>query len=170
MAPRRRRALGGADLGLCTQGQAIASLKGDGAVQIVVPTVAGVVHVLNGRSARAAALPTADGRRILSAVLVLDLRPAWAALVLAGTGDTELHLVFSSFDGHVYIVHATTGCAHKIDVGEHARNLADDLMNNGRMDLLLSTMNGNLYCFETSTPFAPARGARRARTQRLRAD
>ena len=109
--------------------------------------------------------PLRTGGRILSAVLVLDLRPAWAALVLAEhAGDTEPHLVFSSFDGHVYIVHATTGCAHKIDVGEHAyaQILADDLTGNGRMDLLLSTMNGNLYCFETSTPFAPLRAWRAA--------
>ena len=93
---------------------------------------------------------------------MLDLRPAWAALVLAEhAGDTEPHLVFSSFDGHVYIVHATTGCA-QIDVGEHAyaQILADDLTGNGRIDLLLSTMNGNLYCFEASTPFAPLRAGR----------
>ena len=152
--------------GLCTQSPTIASLKGDGAVQIVVPTVAGVVHVLDGRSGRELPpFPLRTGGRILSAVLVLDLRPAWAALVLAEhAGDTEPHLVFSSFDGHVYIVHATTGCAHKIDVGEHAyaQILADDLTGNGRIDLLLSTMNGNLYCFETSTPFAPLRAWRAA--------
>ena len=46
----------------------------------------------------------------------------------------------------------------------HARRythvLADDLTGNGKMDLLLSTMNGNLYCFETPTPYTPLRGWR----------
>ncbi|KAL3902977.1 MAG: hypothetical protein SGPRY_011853 [Prymnesium sp.] len=38
--------------------------------------------------------------------------------------------------------------------------LADDLTGNGRMDLLVSTMNGNVYCFETDTPYAPLRAWR----------
>ena len=38
--------------------------------------------------------------------------------------------------------------------------LADDLTGNGRIDLLLSTMNGNVYCFETSTLFTPLRAWR----------
>lgn len=33
--------------------------------------------------------------------------------------------------------------------------LTDDLDNNGRMDLLVSTMNGNVYAFETSSPYHP---------------
>jgi hypothetical protein len=27
--------------------------------------------------------------------------------------------------------------------------LADDLDNNGRLDLVVATMNGNIYCFDT---------------------
>ena len=38
--------------------------------------------------------------------------------------------------------------------------LADDLTGNGKLDLLLGTMNGNLYCLETSTPWAPLRSWR----------
>jgi hypothetical protein len=33
--------------------------------------------------------------------------------------------------------------------------LADDLDNNGRLDLLVSTMNGNVYCFETPSEYHP---------------
>lgn len=38
--------------------------------------------------------------------------------------------------------------------------LADDLTGNGQIDLLVSTMNGNLYCFETDTPWEPLRSWR----------
>ena len=41
-----------------------------------------------------------------------------------------------------------------------AQVLADDLTGNGKLDLLLGTMNGNLYCFETSTPHSPLRSWR----------
>lgn len=59
-------------------------------------------------------------------------------------------------------MHAGNGCVHRIDVGEHAyaQVLADDLTGNGKLDLLLATMNGVLYCLETSTPAAPAEQAR----------
>ena len=49
-------------------------------------------------------------------------------------------------------------------MGEHSYTqvLADDLTGNGYLDLLLSTMNGNLYCFETDTSYAPLRTWRSA--------
>ncbi len=33
--------------------------------------------------------------------------------------------------------------------------LADDMDGNGRMDLVLATMNGNVYCFETGASYHP---------------
>lgn len=33
--------------------------------------------------------------------------------------------------------------------------LADDMDGNGRMDLVLATMNGNVYCFETAASYHP---------------
>ena len=33
--------------------------------------------------------------------------------------------------------------------------LADDLDNNGRLDLLVSTMNGNVYALETAAVYHP---------------
>ncbi len=33
--------------------------------------------------------------------------------------------------------------------------LADDLDGNGQLDLLLATMNGNLYAFQTTAPATP---------------
>ena len=49
------------------------------------------------------------------------------------------------------------GCADTIDIGEQSYSmvLADDLDNNGRLDLLVSTMNGNVYALETSSVYHP---------------
>lgn len=44
-----------------------------------------------------------------------------------------------------------------VDIGEtsYARVLADDLDGNGQLDLLLATMNGNLYAFQSRAPAPP---------------
>jgi len=53
--------------------------------------------------------------------------------------------------------HAAAGCADTVDVGEtsYASVLADDLDNDGKMDLVLSTMNGNVYCFHSAASYHP---------------
>ncbi len=50
-----------------------------------------------------------------------------------------------------------SGCADTLDIGEtsYAQVLADDLDGNGRLDLLVSTMNGNLYCVQTGAKAHP---------------
>ena len=99
--------------GLCAQGLTLAALHGDGALQVVVPTTAGLVHVLDGRTGREARpFPVRTDGQILAAALVTPL--------LTARGVLEPHLVVSSFDGFVYVVNARTGCAHRLDVGEHA--------------------------------------------------
>ena len=163
--------------GLCAQGVTLVNgLRGDGSVQVVVPTVAGLVHLLEGKTgAEVAPFPLRTDGRIMSAALVLQLTPlakgrvtersgAAAAAAAAAYDDeaSEPHLAFTSYDGHLYVVHARTGCYERVDIGEHSYTqvLADDLTGNGKMDLLLSTMNGNLYCFETQTPYKPLRAWR----------
>ena len=89
-------------------------------------TVAGAVHVLEGRTGNdVSPFPLRTGGKIMSSVTVLQLQAN--ALVEApdrlsggGAGDTAPHLVFSSFDGYLYVVHALTGCVHKVDHGEHS--------------------------------------------------
>ena len=49
------------------------------------------------------------------------------------------------------------GCADSIDIGEnsYAMVLADDLDNNGLMELVAATMNGNVYAFQTAAEYHP---------------
>ena len=67
-----------------------------------------------------------------------------------GGKSRGLHLVMPSYDGHVYILDGLTGCAERIDVGEHigAAPLLDDVTGDGFLDLLISTMNGQVILME----------------------
>ena len=49
------------------------------------------------------------------------------------------------------------GCADVVDIGEtsYSMVLADDLNHDGRTDLLVTTMNGNVYVFETPAKYHP---------------
>lgn len=150
--------------GLCAQGVTLTqSLRGDGSLQVIVPTIAGAIHLLDGRTGlEVSPFPLRTGGRILSPVLVLQLQVRRSLADEASDRPGDAHLVFSSFDGHVHVVHARTGCSQRLDIGEHSYTqvLADDMTGDGKMDLLVSTMNGNLYCFETSTPYSPLRSWR----------
>jgi hypothetical protein len=69
-----------------------------------------------------------------------------------------LHLIFPSFDGHLYLVDGSTGCTNKVDVGEHVHGqvLVDDILGRGKLDLLVGTRNGNVYCFSTEVDVSTA--------------
>ena len=68
-----------------------------------------------------------------------------------------LHLVVASDDGFVYIIDGRTGKYRKIDISERVYSmvLADDLLGNKKMDLLLTTMNGNAILLATNSPYHP---------------
>lgn len=72
-------------------------------------------------------------------------------------GLDPVHLVVPCFDGHLYVINGESGCTNLVDVGEHvyAAVLADDLSEDGRLELLVSTMNGNFLAFATDTPYHP---------------
>ena len=60
-------------------------------------------------------------------------------------------------DGLVYIVSSGTGCTDWVDIGEQAYSmpLIEDLDNNGYMDILVTTMNGNAFALQTMVPYDP---------------
>jgi len=53
----------------------------------------------------------------------------------------------------VYLVEGRSGCATKLDIGEHtyAQVLADDVLGRGKIDLIVATMNGNVFAFATES-------------------
>ncbi|KIY93696.1 hypothetical protein MNEG_14267 [Monoraphidium neglectum] len=62
-----------------------------------------------------------------------------------------------SFDGYLYLIDGATGCAHTVDIGEasYAAVLVDDLGGDGMLDLVVATMNGNIYALGTAALYHP---------------
>lgn len=130
-----------------TQAATFADVNGDGLLEILIASTSGAIHVLEGISGRDTAnFPFYTQGRVMSKVLPTKLRDG-----------SSLQLVVPSYDGHLYVIDGISGCADVVDIGEtsYAMVLADDLDGNGQLDLLLATMNGNLYAFQSRAPALP---------------
>eukprot|EP01026_Neomeris_dumetosa_P062169 TRINITY_DN5875_c0_g1_i5.p2 TRINITY_DN5875_c0_g1~~TRINITY_DN5875_c0_g1_i5.p2 ORF type:complete len:341 (+),score=48.23 TRINITY_DN5875_c0_g1_i5:216-1238(+) len=135
--------------GAISQGVTFGDVNGDGALNIVVGTQAGYVYVLNGKDGKDIQnFPQGTGGKIMSPILVTRLQD-----------EPQQNLVVLAFDGFMYIFDGMDGCADRVDIGEvsYTMVLADDLTGNGKLDLLVSTMNGNLYAYETPADYHPLR-------------
>ena len=66
-----------------------------------------------------------------------------------------LHIIVPSFDGHIYVIEGRLGCAERIDIGEHIYSvpLIDDITDDGFLDLVVGTLNGQLHVLETKIPY-----------------
>lgn len=78
-----------------------------------------------------------------------------APIIALRLHDGGMRAVTLAGDGFLYAVDGGSGCADAVDVGEstHAAVLADDVDSNGSLDLLVTTLSGLVYCFETGTGF-----------------
>ena len=126
----------------------VGDINGDGKTEIVVGTGSGSIFALDGATGKVV-LSYQTNAMIMSSVLLAKLDDA--------PGSHHLHLVTMSFDGFLYLVHGSSGCADVVDIGEtsYSTVLFEDLDNDGFMDLLVSTMNGNVYSFKTRSKFDP---------------
>lgn len=66
-----------------------------------------------------------------------------------------LHLIMPTYDGHLYIVDGVAGCADRIDIGEHVYSmpLVDDVTGDGKLDIVVGTMNGQMLVVGTEVPY-----------------
>jgi len=133
------------------QGPTFADVDGDGALDVILGTHDGRVHALRGADgADCAGFPFVTRGRVLAPVLALGAHPDGA-----GAGRRpRLTLVAASFDGFLYFVDAQRGCADAVDIGEtmYGQPLAEDVDGDGRLELIVTTMNGNVLCL--ATPWA----------------
>eukprot|EP00823_Brevimastigomonas_motovehiculus_P004817 TRINITY_DN3294_c0_g1_i1.p1 TRINITY_DN3294_c0_g1~~TRINITY_DN3294_c0_g1_i1.p1 ORF type:complete len:840 (-),score=130.77 TRINITY_DN3294_c0_g1_i1:99-2618(-) len=164
--------------GFSAQGATFGDVNGDGEIDVAIATVTGHVWVLHGKNGTVLPhFPLKTDGRIIAPItlshfspslphrLISSLRAASSSSVLPTTSfspSKSLSLIFPSFDGHVYIVDGGTGCTNKIDLGEESYSmvLVDDILDNGRMQLLVSTMSGNIFCFATNIPSHPLKSWR----------
>ncbi|XP_078427631.1 defective in exine formation protein (DEX1) [Wolffia australiana] len=129
------------------QSPTIGDVDGDGRTDVVVPTISGNIYVLSGKDGSfVRPFPYRTYGRVMSQVLLLDLSPK--------EKQKSLTLVTTSFDGYLYLIDGRTACADVVDIGEtsYTMVLADNVDGGDDLDLIVTTMNGNVFCF--STPIA----------------
>lgn len=73
-----------------------------------------------------------------------------------GGNGQGLHIIIPA-NKHMFIFEGSTGCVSKIDIGEDIRSmvLADDVSGDGKLELLATTMNGEVLTFRTPLPAHP---------------
>ncbi|KAH7657080.1 Lambda-carrageenase protein [Dioscorea alata] len=136
---------------LIPQGPTIGDVDGDGHTDIVVPTISGNIYVLRGRDGSLVhPFPYKTQGRVMNQVLLVDLSQR-------GQKMKGLTLVTTSFDGYLYLIDGSTACADVVDIGEtsYSMVLADNVDGGDDLDLIVTTMNGNVFCFSTPSPHHP---------------
>eukprot|EP00211_Chloroparvula_japonica_P002762 CAMPEP_0119155724 /NCGR_PEP_ID=MMETSP1310-20130426/51895_1 /TAXON_ID=464262 /ORGANISM="Genus nov. species nov., Strain RCC2339" /LENGTH=519 /DNA_ID=CAMNT_0007148327 /DNA_START=6 /DNA_END=1565 /DNA_ORIENTATION=+ len=129
----------------------LADMDSDGVLDVVIGTNAGHVWAFKGEDGTPLPqFPLRFGGRIETTPLILDL-------VAAPTFTPSRHIVVGANDGIVYVVNPTNGRREKFDIGAIADTtmLADDLIGNGNMDVLVTTTTGELVAIGTDTPYSP---------------
>jgi hypothetical protein len=125
-------------------------INSDGRMEVVFGTTLGLLYALRGSDGSVLPhFPIVTGGSVVAPVLLVNVG---GLLVNKG-----LHLVVPSHDGHVYIVDGMSACVESIDIDEKASAmvLADDVTGNGKMDLVVTTIQGGVYVFETQALFDP---------------
>ncbi|XP_077216185.1 protein DEFECTIVE IN EXINE FORMATION 1-like isoform X2 [Tasmannia lanceolata] len=141
---------------LVPQGPTVGDVDGDGHTDVVVPTISGNIYVLSGKDGSTIhPFPYRTHGRVMSRVLLLDLSKH-------GEKQKGLTLVTTSFDGYLYLIDGQTTCADVVDIGEtsYSMTLAENVDGGDDLDLIVTTMNGNVFCFSTPVPHHPLKAWR----------
>lgn len=141
---------------LIPQGPTIGDVDGDGHTDVVVPTLSGNIYVLSGKDGSVVRpYPYRTHGRVMNRILLVDLTKR-------GEKKKGLTIVTTSFDGYLYLIDGQTSCADVVDIGEtsYSMVLADNVDGGDDLDLIVATMNGNVFCFSTPAPHHPLKAWR----------
>jgi len=140
--------------GSSSQGPTLGDVNGDGTVDVIVCTTSGHIHAMDGKTGEPLRnFPVRAGGMIMSPPLLLNLKGGKDP----SSPTSSKSIIVPAHDGYLYIVDGASGCTFKHDIGENSYSmvLADDLTGNGKMDLVVTTMNGNVIVLGTDTPYHP---------------
>ncbi|CAI5508892.1 unnamed protein product [Closterium sp. Naga37s-1] len=143
---------------LIAQGASVGDVNGDGFTEVVIGSSSGHIYVLDGRTGKdVGGFPFRTHGRIMAPILLVDLHKHAGGKGQHAAVSAGLHLVVVSFDGFLYAVDGRTGCADTFDIGEtsYSMVLAENVDGGDDLDLVVSTMNGAVYCFQTSVQYHP---------------
>lgn len=92
--------------------------------------------------------------RVQAPVTLVPLHPRPAA---GAKEPPHMHAAVMALDGLLYLIDGVSGCAHTVDIGEasYASVLVDDVDGSGNLDLVVATMNGNVYVLGTEAAYHP---------------
>eukprot|EP00656_Telonema_subtile_P012705 TRINITY_DN16409_c0_g1_i1.p1 TRINITY_DN16409_c0_g1~~TRINITY_DN16409_c0_g1_i1.p1 ORF type:complete len:775 (+),score=189.59 TRINITY_DN16409_c0_g1_i1:112-2436(+) len=142
--------------GFSSQGASIGDVDGNNKLDVVVGTTTGHVWALEGNTgAPLEGFPVKTEGKIIAPVLLTQIKKPTAE---HGNNGGVMQLIVPSFDGGLYIFDGKGPCVHRVDIGESAYSmvLADDVTGDGKLDLVVGTIAGNLFVFGTSMPFDPS--------------
>jgi hypothetical protein len=133
----------------------VGDIDGDGALEVVVGTLSGAVHVLRGKDgalASSASPAYIASDKILAPIVLSRIRP--------GMKDPSvLDIVIATHGGVVHIIDGKVRCRDVIEVdGEvYAAPVVGDVTGAGTVDIIVSTMSGHVHAFQSiGSTFEPA--------------
>ncbi len=115
-----------------------------------------------------ASFATMDGKVYLVDAATGQTKPGWpfrtfgeitAPVLITKVDGSDrrngMQLVVTSHDGYLYVIDNDKMCASSLNLGEpsNAMVLTDDLSSSGEMDLLVSTVRGNIYSVRTTSQY-----------------
>ncbi|EGG16788.1 hypothetical protein DFA_07766 [Cavenderia fasciculata] len=131
----------------------IGDINGDGILDVVLGSMSGAIYAWSGDSGKELVdFPIKTKSLVLSPLLLVDL-----SLDIDLNGRNGLSIITHTSDGVLFSIDGKQSCANKLDIGDSSVSmvLADDLLGDGKINLLVTTYYGNIYIFTTNSPYHP---------------